>query len=240
MADTFTPNYSLTLVEVGASRDTWGTKTNNNMTSLDSTIKGQSTRNDNQDSSISSLQTQVTDNLNSANSTYTTIRNEYKAWVPIGTILMWCQQTLGTIPAGWAICDGRVVNRTDGGGSIGTPNLVGYFIKATAGASVISGSGNSVTDAQGSHSHGGATAGHVLTTAEMPSHTHGYSSPNTTTKVTANASGITVPNTPYNSLQTDPAGGNAAHSHGITADGTHQHNVSVDPPSFSLIFIMRY
>lgn len=39
MADTFTPNYNLTLVQIGASRDTWGDKVNANMTALDTAVK---------------------------------------------------------------------------------------------------------------------------------------------------------------------------------------------------------
>ncbi len=39
MADTFTPNYGFVLIEIGASRDTWGTKLNGNMTAIDGAIK---------------------------------------------------------------------------------------------------------------------------------------------------------------------------------------------------------
>ncbi len=39
MADGNTPNYGFVLVEVGASRDTWGAKLNDNFAAIDTTIK---------------------------------------------------------------------------------------------------------------------------------------------------------------------------------------------------------
>jgi microcystin-dependent protein len=76
--------------------------------------------------------------------------------VPKGGIIMW-NGAIADIPAGWALCDG--VERTLADGSkVTPPNLRDRFI-------VGAGSGYAV----------GATGGeasHVLSIAEMPSHTH--------------------------------------------------------------------
>lgn len=52
--------------------------------------------------------------------------------VPIGFIVIW-SGTRGTgdvnIPIGWKVCDGSTYTRSDGNGSIDTPNLIGKFVK---------------------------------------------------------------------------------------------------------------
>ena len=61
------------------------------------------------------------------------------------------------IPAGWALCDGTQ----------GTPDLRDRFIVGAVGSYARGNTGGSST-----HNHGGATASHVLTVAQMPSHNH--------------------------------------------------------------------
>jgi len=47
-------------------------------------------------------------------------------YFPIGTMMCWINTTYQqqlAIPENWAICDGRTVSRTDGNGTITTPDL---------------------------------------------------------------------------------------------------------------------
>jgi hypothetical protein len=109
--------------------------------------------------------------------------------VPIGVIAMW-YSTGGSVPAGWAICDGRTVARTDGAGNITTPNLTGHFplggdqntVPGDSGgswekniwaANSGSHSHNVWTGNAGGHNHTGTTGAHALTIAQLPAHNHG-------------------------------------------------------------------
>jgi hypothetical protein len=200
------------------------------MTSIDSNLKALSNTADN-------LQTQVTNNLNSANGAYTTLRNEYKAWVPIGTVCLWVYA--GAIPTGWAVCDGRTVTRTDGAGPLTTPNLMGRFILADPTPGSVGGNytASANTSSVGNHSHGGVTADTALSIAQMPAHTHGGGF--------ANLVGISQGGFSQGvnaRTQTDSTGGGVAHNHGVFADGGHNHTVTltVVPNYYTAIYIMRY
>jgi len=80
VADSFTPNYSLTKPDVGASIDTWGTKTNANWDSVDAQIKANA-------------------NAIAANT------DKINRGLVYGMILMWAG-AVNAVPAGWHLCDG--------------------------------------------------------------------------------------------------------------------------------------
>ena len=75
--------------------------------------------------------------------------------LPRGTIVMW-GGSVASIPQGWALCDGSVVNGYQ------TPNLQGQFI---VGASATTGIWNTAGNT-------GGTSSVTLTTGNLPSHTH--------------------------------------------------------------------
>lgn len=157
--------------------------------------------------------------------------------LPIGSIILW--YSANPIPAGWRICDG-------GGG---TPNLVGRFAMG-AGSGVGLGqqggqySYNAVSDAQGTHSHGGVTGGTAIDWNQMPSHTHqeqwfsaGGSGPYNNGPLPSGKLGTAY----TNGMVTDAAGGSQPHTHPIGNDGNHAHNVNVNstPPYTAVFYIMR-
>lgn len=95
--------------------------------------------------------------------------------VPIGLMAVW-PFPIATIPAGYAICNGQTVARSDGQGNITTPNMLDKFVmgttaadgeafgstggaKAVTTATTSSGSHthDGGTDTRGAHSHGGST-----------------------------------------------------------------------------------
>ena len=82
--------------------------------------------------------------------------------LPTGVILMW-SGSLGSIPVGWALCDG----------TSGTPNLLGRFVRGID------------TSSSNPGSSGGADQ-YTLSVGELPSHSHEVTDPghsHSTTKV---------------------------------------------------------
>jgi hypothetical protein len=129
--------------------------------------------------------------------------------IPVGGIILW-SGALGTIPTNWHLCDGTT----------GTPDLRDRFVVGAGSSYAVNAAGGSTTTSNdGSHSHTGSTGGHTLTAGEIPG---------------GNFSGGAGSALTY---QTATPAATAAHTHPISADGSHTHTVT--PPYFALAYIMR-
>ena len=110
------------------------------------------------------------------------------------------------------------------------------------------------TTSAGAHTHTGTTGGHALTIDEVPEHGHAVldkgagSAIADGTSLTSTQSLAGIRNVTEGSYVTDnslgteyiaPVGGGGAHSHTISEDGSHSHQVTITPPYCALWFIMR-
>ena len=169
--------------------------------------------------------------------------------VPIGVIMMWYGST-ASIPTGYKLCNGATHTRTDGAGTIKTPDLrnrfiVGagssYAVNATGGqangASHTSGPGGShnhggKTGSGGAHTHGsGTTSAHKLTLSQIPSHSHFIPHIDGETETYDPAASFSVSiarrsTTTFFGAKSKSEGGNGSHSHGISTSNTHTHSIS--------------
>ena len=106
--------------------------------------------------------------------------------VPIGCVLMWTGSA-SSVPTGWALCDGGAYTRTDGGGTISTPDLRSRFVQGCGGSTASPSAAPTVGTTGGSASVTPtiSVAGYALTQADLPNvsfpvteaaHTHPASS----------------------------------------------------------------
>jgi microcystin-dependent protein len=176
---------------------------------------------------------------------------------------MWCNLSSGSIPAGWALCNGQVVPRSDGSGNIGTPDLRDRFIVGTGGSYPVGNTGgaalnylstaqlpphahDAAMDSQGSHAHTGNTGW-------VGDHTHSLQNLGSVQAGGDNGGANVSVGTGYSSGRyqspTNPAGGHA-HDFVTNPSGAHTHNVWTGvvgngaaienrPPYYALAFIMK-
>lgn len=179
--------------------------------------------------------------------------------VPIGVIMMWSGAN-ASIPSGYALCTGQTVSRTDGAGTITTPDLRDRFIvgSGTTYATGNTGGANTVTLSTGqlpSHTHTLNLSGSV---GAAGAHSHSVNDPGHAHGITIRASDrtgagngfIAGPNTANFGYGTDGAGtgisinGVADHTHALSLSGSANATGSGDahenrPPYFALAFIMK-
>ncbi len=153
--------------------------------------------------------------------------------IPIGLVTLWFG-AIASVPAGWAICDGREVVRSDGTGRVVTPDLRG---RAPIGAGGVYAPGTSL----------GAVEKNIETSRAGA---HGHEVTGTAGKI---ASGVTLATTSSNQVANGGSGQNLqtatladpGHSHAVTGTtseaGAHTHTATIDvmQPSLALLFIMK-
>jgi len=172
--------------------------------------------------------------------------NDFNGVVPIGGIILW-SGAIANIPAGWVLCAGQTVARSDGAGNITAPNLYDRFVVGAGSGYAVGANGGSIaipnattnstgghthsgtTSTNGSHNHGGFTGNFTLQISHIPAHSH---------NVTLNVGGFTAggPGVAYiqsgnaatGGFTTSSQGGSDPHRHSIGSDGDHAHTYSTD------------
>lgn len=192
--------------------------------------------------------------------------------MPTGSII---EYGGATAPTGWLLCDGAsllrasypalfaVIGTTYGSVDINTFNVpdrrdrVGVGAGSTYARGATGGATTSTTSADGAHNHTGSTDGHALTTAQMPSHTHGITDPGHSHVVSPNVlrfggtfnvqggagtstdGDTATANTTSTGISINSEGGGQAHSHGIQNQAAHTHTTSTLQPYVASNFIIK-
>lgn len=164
---------------------------------------------------------------------------------PVGLIAAWFGLA-ATVPAGWAICNGQTVARSDASGNITTPDLrdrvvIGsgplsgelatYGAPTASGTTTDSGAHSHAMSGTGEHAHTVAVTGHALTVDEIPSHSHsiGISSLVNIQHDASDDGDRTVQAGGSSTAGIVAAtGGGVAHTHGATITGAGAHSHVID------------
>ncbi|AWY03095.1 tail fiber protein [Pseudomonas phage SCYZ1] len=144
-----------------------------------------------------------------------------------GIVAMWGYDA-ATVPAGWKICNG-VGTLRDGRA---VPDLRNRFVVAATGTYTPGQVGGGLT-----HTHEITVAGHVLTEAQMPSHTHNFNYINTPTSQDRPGIGAAMHYAAQgwvDGTRNQKAGGDQAHAHGASAKVADH-----TPPFYAIIFIIK-
>lgn len=137
--------------------------------------------------------------------------------MPIGVINLWFGSS-GTIPAGWGLCDGSAYTRTDGAGTIVSPDMRGFVPIGASGSTYAQGATYGALTASATSSGSG---GHTHT-VDGGSHTHSA----TATEADA-PSTLTTTSAPEGTWDRNGGGGRPLISAALSGSGTHTHPITV-------------
>jgi microcystin-dependent protein len=191
-------------------------------------------------------------------------QDQLNTMMPIGGIIMWAG---ASIPAGWALCNGQTVAKSDGSGNITTPNLLDRFVAGAGNSYALGNAGGTsfITLAQSQmpvHNHSASTDNpgdhnhRVLgPTSGDGDHTHGLNNLGSVQAGSDNGGANVSVSTGYSSGRFQSPTQNAgAHTHNVDivsqGAGNHTHNVSIGNagggasidirnPYYALYYIMK-
>lgn len=171
--------------------------------------------------------------------------------VPFGSMVPTISETA---PAGWAICNGQTVPKSDGSGNITVPDLrgkviMGLPVSGTPGANIGASSKTVTADVGGAHTHtgtaasGGAhshvTPGGFVGSAVTGASVSTVSSPVDPTGAGVRVSAVTFEDVPHgHTLPSQETSTSGAHTHTLSVDAAagHGHSVTVDVTQPSMTF----
>lgn len=154
------------------------------------------------------------------------------AVMPIGAIMIWSGSD-GDVPTGWYVCDGNAHN------GYTTPNLVERFVIG-AGGSYSPGDTGGPATWNGTITPTGTVAigNHILTTSEIPSHTHEYTEYYNPSNDCSN-SGPYSPRTDHADARTAGNQDTGGSAHGHTGSTISINAIDPRPRYYSLYYIMK-
>lgn len=273
MVDTTTTNYGFVKPEISGSPDTWGNKLNSNFDIVDAQLKAVDVAKvPIAGGTITGAIKYAADPLapddlarkayvdamvtGTGPSIQAQIDAALKAYIPIGTIVMW-SGSIASIPAGWGLCDGTLQS------GVQKPDLRDRFIMGAHSA-------NAPGTVGGASTHNHALGATTLSIAQIPSHIHGVTDPSHVHGLSdpghthilgpqPDGFGIDQPDvfqpayaksSPVNKNRTQSSPTGITMAYGYTnisiqangGGGSHTHSLgdgSSYPPYYALAFIMR-